>query len=265
MSQQLLSCRRLTKRFGGLTALNEVDLDVRRGDFIGVIGPNGSGKTTFFNVLTGIFPPSSGVLQFEDQDLTKSSPQNIFRAGISRTFQRSRLFTGLSIFDNLMIGNHTKINKGAWANLIYRRALRQELEIMAKRAYDLVSMFDRKLARRMNEAVGSQSMIDSRRIEICRALISGPKLLLLDEPSAGMTSSETAQLMDNLLEVKDKIGDLSIILIEHEMNLIERVTHHCVVLNSGRKLCEGAYAQVVANPEVQTAYLGTRKRRRVDA
>ena len=261
-AQSMLSCRQLTKRFGGLRALDQFDLEVPRGEITGVIGPNGSGKTTFFNVITGILPATSGTLTYVGNDITNLSPQQVFRAGIARTFQRSRLCLGLSIFDNLMIGNHIRLHHSVWPNLFKRSELRQELKQMIEHARTLMMGFDPKLADRMDEQVGSQSMIDRRRIEICRALISGPKLLLLDEPSAGMTQAETTQLMDNLLEMKKQIGDLTIMIIEHEMNVIERITNHCVVLNFGRKICEGNYAQVVANPEVQTAYLGTRTQRR---
>jgi branched-chain amino acid transport system ATP-binding protein len=257
-SPMLLSCHQLTKRFGGLLALDRFDLDVPHGGITGVIGPNGSGKTTLFNVITGIFPASSGTIAYGGADLTNKSPQQVCYAGISRTFQRSRLCLGLSIFDNLMIGNHIRLHHGIWPNLFNRQALRRELDEMIDRARGLMMVFDPKLAHRMDEQVGSQSMIDRRRIEICRALISEPKLLLLDEPSAGMTETETRQLMDNLLKMKGHMGALTIIIIEHEMNVIERITNHCVVLNFGRKICEGAYAEVVKNPEVQSAYLGDR-------
>jgi branched-chain amino acid transport system ATP-binding protein len=255
--QILLSSRHATKRFGGVVALDQLDLDVFRREFFGVIGPNGSGKTTFFNTLTGIFPLTSGSFVYNGRDLTNSTPQQVCRAGIARTFQRSRVCLGLSVFDNLMIGNHIFVDHGVWSNLINRRLLYRQLEEMTERARSLLITFDPKLAGRMDELVGNQPMIDRRRIEICRALVSGPKLLLLDEPSAGMTHREMHELMDNLLEFKQRAGDLTIVLIEHEMKIIERVTDRCAVLNFGRKICEGSYAQVVANPEVQEAYLGT--------
>jgi len=256
----LLSCRQLVKQFGGLVALNNLDLDVRAGQVVGVIGPNGSGKTTLFNVITGIFPLTSGSIIYDGKPITNGTPQQVFRAGIARTFQRSRLIPGLSIFDNLMIGNHIHLHNGVWANLIDRGALRLELKQMAEHARELMKIFDPRLVDRMDEPVGNQPMIDRRRIEICRSLMSNPRLLLLDEPSAGMTERETRQVMDNVLRVKAEIGDLTVILIEHEMNVIERVSDVCVMLNFGRKIIEGTYAQVVANPEVQTAYLGTRTR-----
>lgn len=257
----LLSCRKVTKRFGGVVALDQLDLDVGRREFFGVIGPNGSGKTTLFNVLTGIFPTTSGSFIYDNHDITNLPPQKICRAGISRTFQRSRVCLGLSIFDNLMIGNHIFLDRSLWSNLLSRKALYRQVEDMTERARLLLMIFDPKLAQRMDEPVGNQPMIDRRRIEICRALISRPKLLLLDEPSAGMTQREMRELMDNLLEVKAQIGDLTIVLIEHEMNIIERVTDRCAVLNFGRKLCEGSYWTVVANSEVQDAYLGASAKR----
>jgi len=255
--QILLSSRQATKRFGGVIALDQLNLDIFRREFFGVIGPNGSGKTTLFNTLTGIFPLTSGSFVYDGRDLTNSTPQQVCRAGIARTFQRSRVCLGLSVFDNLMIGNHIFLDHGVWSNLINRKLLYRQLEEMAERARTLLMTFDPKLAGRMGELVGNQPMIDRRRIEICRALISAPKLLLLDEPSAGMTQREMHELMDNLVEFKRRAGDLTIVLIEHEMKIIERVTDRCAVLNFGRKICEGSYAQVVANLEVQEAYLGT--------
>lgn len=261
-AQVLLSCRQVSKRFGGVVALDHLDLEIGRREFFGMIGPNGSGKTTFFNTLTGIFPLTSGSFIYDNQDLTNASPQQVCRAGISRTFQRSRVCLGLSIFDNLMIGNHISLDRGIWSNLINRSALYHQIDEMAERARLLLKTFDPKLAGRMYELVSNQPMIDRRRIEICRALISGPRLLLLDEPSAGMTDREMRELMNNLLEVKARIGDLTIILIEHEMKIIERVTDRCAVLNFGRKICEGTYSSVVENSDVQEAYLGSKNARR---
>lgn len=252
----LLSCHDLTKRFGGVVALDRLILDIRRDEVLGVIGPNGSGKTTFFNVITGIFNPTDGWIRYDGQNVTAWSPQQLHRAGISRTFQRSRLCLGLSIFDNVMIGNHTRLNQGLYFNLFDRKRLQREVEEQTEKCRELIRIFEPGLVDRMHELVGSQPMIDRRRIEVCRALISEPKLLLLDEPSAGMTELETRELMENIVAVKGRFGDLSIVLIEHEMNVIERVSDRCVVLNFGKKICEGVYADVVSNPEVQEAYLG---------
>jgi branched-chain amino acid transport system ATP-binding protein/sulfate-transporting ATPase len=252
----LLSCRGLTRRFGGLVALDELTFDLEAGRILGLIGPNGSGKTTFFNVLTGIYPADAGAVLFAGTDVTNLRPQAVYRAGITRTFQRSRLCLPLSIFDNVMIGNHKGLEHGLWFNLVRRRALRRQFEEGLAIARELVRVFDPPLADRMLEPVSGIPMIDRRRIEICRALVSRPRLLLLDEPSAGMTHDETRRLMDDLLEVRRRFGDLTIVLIEHEMSVIEQVTDRCIVLNYGRKLCEGTYAEVAKDPEVKQAYLG---------
>ena len=252
----LLSCQEVSKHFGGVVALAGLNLDIRYNEIFGVIGPNGSGKTTFFNLLTGIFPLTSGTFIYEGHDLTNRTPQEVCRAGISRTFQRSRVCLGLSIFDNLMVGNHINLRHDWWSNLINRNLLYRQLDEMVERARSLLQIFDPKLASRMDELMGNQPMIDRRRVEICRALISGPRLLLLDEPSAGMTHREMRELMENLLHAKQEFGNLTILLIEHEMKIIERVTDRCAVLNFGKKLCEGNYLSVVSNPEVQKAYLG---------
>ena len=256
MNAALLEVRGLTKKFGGVTALDGIDLAVDRGEILGLIGPNGSGKTTLFNVVTGIYGADAGVIRFEGAEISRASPQTVHRAGISRTFQRSRLSLPLSIFDNIMIGNHTRLNQGLWFNLMRRGALRREFEENYFAARTLVEVFDPPLAERMFEPIAGLPMIDRRRIEICRALIGEPKLLLLDEPSAGMTQDETAELMRDILQIRDHRKNLTIVIVEHEMGVIERITRRCVVLNFGKKIAEGPYQQIAAEPQVQEAYLG---------
>jgi branched-chain amino acid transport system ATP-binding protein len=252
----LLRAQALSCRFGGLLALDQLDLEIASGAILGLIGPNGSGKTTFFNVVTGIYPASAGRVDFDGQDITGFAPQKVYRAGIARTFQRSRLCLPFSIFDNIMIGNHGRLNHGLVFNLLRRRAFRRQFEQSFEEARELVVLFDPPLADRLFEPVASIPMIDRRRIEICRALISRPKLLLLDEPSAGMTQEETRALMDDILSVRARLQGLTIIIIEHEMNVIEEITERCVVLNYGRKIAEGSYREVAADRQVQEAYLG---------
>ncbi len=256
MENLLLSITKLGKNFGGVTALTDLDLDVPQNRIMGLIGPNGSGKTTFFNVVTGIYPTSSGKVVFEGKDITDFSPQKVYRAGVARTFQRSRLLLPLSIMDNIALGDHNKLNNGLFFNLFRRRALASEYREILDKSRELITIFDPDLADRIFEPVVNLPMIARRRIEICRALISSPKLLLLDEPSAGMTHEETFRLIDDILEIKDRIEALTIIIIEHEMTVMERITDHCAVLNFGRKICEGTYQEVASDPEVQEAYLG---------
>jgi branched-chain amino acid transport system ATP-binding protein/sulfate-transporting ATPase len=253
---QLLEARGLSKRFGGVLALDRLDLAVAPNEIIGLIGPNGSGKTTFFNVVTGLYGANEGSIFFDGADITRASARVIYRAGISRTFQRSRLSLPLSIFDNIMIGNHKHLNQSLWFNLFRRGDFRQEFETNCDSARALVKVFEPALADRLFEPAARLPMIDRRRIEICRALISGPKLLLLDEPSAGMTHEETAELMDDILLVRERNTNLTIIIVEHEMGVIERITDRCVVLNFGRKIAEGRYREVAIDSQVQEAYLG---------
>ena len=253
----LLSCTGLTMRFGGLAALNKLDVHVEEGDVIGLVGPNGSGKTTFFNVLTGISPPSEGRIVFDGQDITAKTPQEICRAGIARTFQRSRLCLELTVFDNVMMGNSKNLNLGFWHNVIRRKAFFQECRDDEARIRLMLKALNPTLADKIRKPVGELSMIDRRRVEICRALTGRPRLLLLDEPSAGMTQDETRQLMDELVAMEFEGNRPSIILIEHEMSVIKRISTRCIVLNFGRKLCEGSYDEVTSNPVVQQAYLGT--------
>jgi branched-chain amino acid transport system ATP-binding protein/sulfate-transporting ATPase len=252
----LLDASGLTRKFGGVIALDRLDLTVAQNEVLGLIGPNGSGKTTFFNVVTGLYGADCGRVTFNGADITRASPQAVYFAGISRTFQRSRLSLPLSIFDNIMIGNHKRLNQGLWFNLIQRAAFKREFEAAYQTARTLVETFEPRLADRMFAPVAGLPMIDRRRIEICRALISRPRLLLLDEPSAGMTHDETAALMDDIMQVRGQFGSLAMIIVEHEMGVIERITDRCIVLNFGRKIAEGPYREVAADRQVREAYLG---------
>ncbi len=256
MTDVSLKATGIVKRFGGLVALDKVDLEVYNGEVLGLIGPNGSGKTTFFNILTGIYSTTEGNMVFHGKDITSQSPQSVYKSGISRTFQRARLCLELSVFDNVSIGDHPQLNQSLWFNIINRRAFRNEYRSCYDRVAELIGQFAPHLSDKLNDPVGSFPMIDRRRIEVCRALLGNPKLLLLDEPSAGMTEEETRKLMDEVLHIRKYRQDLSVIIVEHEMGLISRITDRCVVLNFGKKICEGTYEEISQNTEVQKAYLG---------
>ncbi|HQR98261.1 MULTISPECIES: ATP-binding cassette domain-containing protein [unclassified Polaromonas] len=254
--QSLISVDKLTMRFGGLTALDELSMTVQEGEILGLLGPNGSGKTTFFNVLTGLYKASSGSIFLDGENIIGKTPQEVYRSGVARTFQRSRLSLSLTVFDNIVIGDYQHMQHGLIFNLLRRKAFRAEYEAYVEKVTALLEIFSPPLVGRLFEPVDSFTMIDRRRIEVCRALLSGPRLLLLDEPSAGMTHDETDELMQDILQVRGKLDRLSVVLIEHEMNVIERITDRCVVLNYGKKIAEGRYAEITADPHVQTAYLG---------
>jgi len=252
----LLACAALTRQFGGLVALDRVDFQAHEGEIVGLIGPNGSGKTTLFNVVTGIYAPDDGSIAFAGADITAARPQAVYRAGIARTFQRSRMCLPLSVFDNIMVGNHKRLDHGLAFNLLRRGAFADQFRRSRQETSELVAIFNKTLAARLDEPASRLAMIDRRRVEICRALISRPRLLLLDEPSAGMTHEETRELMDDILLARERMARLTIVIIEHEMGVIERITNRCVVLNYGRKISEGTFAAISADREVQDAYLG---------
>jgi branched-chain amino acid transport system ATP-binding protein len=256
MTEALLTCRGLTMRFGGIIALDSLDLDVAAGEIVGLVGPNGSGKTTFFNVLSGLYLATAGVVEFVGDSLFRKSPQTISRSGIARTFQHSRLALEQTVFDNIVVGNLRRLECGWFSNFVRRAKWQRELDAMTETARSLTRRFNPAIADRLFQPAGSFSMIDRRRIEICRALVGEPRLLLLDEPSAGMTDEEARRLMDDVLAFRSEITDLSIVLVEHEMQVIRRVSNRCVVLNFGRKIFEGSFDALVDNAEVQAAYLG---------
>lgn len=256
MKPTVLKTVDLTVSFGGLKALNELDFELFEGQFLGLIGPNGSGKTTFFNAITGIYRPASGNVFLHGKEITGASPNKVYDYGITRTFQRLRLATSLSVLDNLIIGNQRNLNFGLWRNIFDRQHFKAALKKQTEIAENLLSRFSRDLAALLFKPVASLSMIDRRRVEVCRALISDPKILLLDEPSAGMTPDETRALIDELQDWRAQHPSLGIILIEHEMELINKVSDTCVVLNYGEKIAEGRYADVSNKPSVRAAYLG---------
>lgn len=255
----LLACSGLTMRFGGLTALDALDITVGKGETIGLVGPNGSGKTTFFNVLTGLYKPSAGAVRLAEQDLFARSAQEIGRAGVARTFQRSRLMLDQTVFDNIALGALGRLDLSLLSALVLRGRFRRQLAELMERASALTRRFNPQIAANLFKPAGSFTMIDRRRIEICRALVGAPRLLLLDEPSAGMTHEETRALMDDLLAFREEMPDLAIVLVEHEMDVIRRISDRCIVLNFGRKIFEGPFDALIADREVQTAYLGGAK------
>lgn len=256
MSTPLLTAHDLTVRFGGLTALDALNLTVYEGEVMGLLGPNGSGKTTFFNVVTGLYTAASGQIMLGNEDISKKSPQEVYGHGVTRTFQRSRLSLSLTVFDNMVIGNYQHLNTGLMFNIFQRAQLKRQYDEMVDKALTLLRTFNPGLPDKLFQPTSALTMIDRRRVEICRALLNSPSLLLLDEPSAGMTHDETTELMDDILQVRQLLKPFTIVIIEHEMNVIQRITDRCAVLNFGRKIAEGSYEEIVADREVQIAYLG---------
>jgi ABC-type branched-subunit amino acid transport system ATPase component len=256
MTAPLLQARGLTMRFGGVTALDALDLTVNAQEILGLLGPNGSGKTTFFNVVTGIYAASGGQVLLDGQDISRHSAQQVYRAGVTRTFQRSRLSLPLTVFDNVAIGRGAQLQQDLVFNLLRRKALRAQFDETVAQVQSLLQTFSAGMAAKMWQPAGSLSMIDRRRVEVCRALVSKPRLVLLDEPSAGMTHDETRELMDDILQVRERLGPFTVVIIEHEMGVIQRITQRCVVLNYGKKIADGSFDQITQHPEVQVAYLG---------
>lgn len=252
----LLECTGLTMRFGGLIALNGLDISVSTGETIGLVGPNGSGKTTFFNVITGLYTPSEGRAEFAGADIFARSPQEVSQAGIVRTFQRCRLMLDQSVFDNIALGAMGGADLSLVTALFRRGRQRAVLADLEDRIERLTRSFNPEIADRLFDTAGSFTMIDRRRIEICRALIANPRMLLLDEPSAGMTPDETRRLMEDVLACRATLPGLAVVLVEHEMDVIRRVSDRCVVLNFGKKIFEGGFDAMIADEDVQSAYLG---------
>ncbi|MGN0612123.1 MAG: ABC transporter ATP-binding protein [Ruminiclostridium sp.] len=249
----LLEVKNLGISFGGLRAVDEFSVSIEKGELYGLIGPNGAGKTTVFNMLTGVYKPSNGVIMLDGQNITGKSTIDINRAGVARTFQNIRLFKAMSVLDNVKVGLHNHY-KYSTAEGVFRmpRFFSTEKE-MDKKAMELLSVFE--LDSKADLLASNLPYGDQRKLEIARALATQPKLLLLDEPAAGMNPNETAELMNTIRFVRDNF-DMTVLLIEHDMSLVSGICERLSVLNFGQLLCEGKTSDVLNNPEVITAYLG---------
>jgi ABC-type branched-subunit amino acid transport system ATPase component len=252
----LLQTQKLTILFGGLAAVNEVDFTIDEGEVVGMIGPNGSGKTTFFNLLTGIYKPTAGLITYCGENLVGFPAFKISQKGIARTFQNNRLFLNLSVLDNVLIGMHSHQDSNWFDAIFRRRYVEKEIKKGVDAGLELLGRFNEELAENCYKRVADLPQADRRKVEICRALASSPKLLLLDEPSAGMSPEETEELMDDVRKVREGMQAIGIVIIEHDMMVIREVAERVVVLNYGRKIAEGTFQDISNNELVLEAYLG---------
>lgn len=248
----LLEVRGLSIQFGGLRAVNSVDFHIESGEIMGLIGPNGAGKTTVFNMLTGIYRPTEGEILFEGQLLNNLRAYEITRRGIARTFQNIRLFGDMQVWENVVVGAHTQTRSGLLQSIVKGPATRREEKDARARAYELLEFVDLtgfETTRARNLPYGAQ-----RRLEIARALAANPKLLLLDEPAAGMNIAETSDLLRLIARLKER--DITVLLIEHDMRLVMGISERIAVLDYGRKIAEGTPEHIRNDEAVIRAYLG---------
>nr|WP_297177992.1 ABC transporter ATP-binding protein [uncultured Agathobaculum sp.] len=239
--------------FGGLRAVDELSMKIEEGGLVGLIGPNGAGKTTVFNMLTGVYRPTDGGIRLDGQNLIGKKPHDICKMGVARTFQNIRLFSNLSVMDNVKTGLHNEITYSLAESLLHIGSYRKKERAMDARAMELLDVFD--LGGVADYKASNLPYGKQRKLEIARALATDPKLLLLDEPAAGMNPNETAELMETIELVRKKFG-VTVLLIEHDMKLVSGICEYLYVLNFGRLLAEGTPGEVLSNPEVVTAYLG---------
>jgi branched-chain amino acid transport system ATP-binding protein len=249
----LLSAKKVTKRFGGLVAVDAVDLDVSAGEIVSVIGPNGAGKTTFFNLLTGLYCADEGTVEFSGERIDDLPPHRITKRGVARTFQNIRLFPHMTALENVMVGRHCRTRSELWSALLRTRAFyREEAEIrdFALERLRFVGLEGQAQSLSRNLPYG-----DQRKLEIARALATEPRLLLLDEPNAGMNPSESGELMKLIQKIRRE--GVTVLLIEHAMRVVMEVSDRVVVLDYGKKIGDGTPEEVRTNEEVISAYLGT--------
>ncbi|MBQ1312902.1 MAG: ABC transporter ATP-binding protein [Blautia sp.] len=249
----ILEVNNLGISFGGLHAVDNFHVTINQGELYGLIGPNGAGKTTIFNLLTGVYKPDEGIIRLDGQDITGRKTIDINKAGVARTFQNIRLFHQISVLDNVKVGLHNRYSYSTVTGIFRLPGYRRTERLMDEKAMELLKVFDLDTSAEIlasNLPYGKQ-----RKLEIARALATDPKLLLLDEPAAGMNPNETAELMETIRFVREHFG-ITILLIEHDMKLVSGICERLSVLNFGKILCEGETSEVLHDPEVIKAYLG---------
>jgi branched-chain amino acid transport system ATP-binding protein len=252
----LLKLTQVSKYFGGLAAVQDLDLEVRPKEIVSIIGPNGAGKTTVFNLITGIYRPSSGNILLAGRSLAGLSPDKVLKRGIARTFQNIRLFNNMTVLENVLVGEHTQLKASILGSVFRPPHVVHEEDEARKRAVELLSFFGSELVDRQEEYVINLSYAYRRRVEIARALASNPKLLLLDEPTAGMNEAETLEAVKYVRRLRDELN-LTILLIEHKLTVTMGISDRIYVLDYGRKISEGLPEEVRHDEKVIAAYLGT--------
>jgi branched-chain amino acid transport system ATP-binding protein len=258
MAGELLELRGVSLAFGGLKVVSELDLTVREGEIVSVIGPNGAGKTTLFNLVTGIYEPDDGDIRFGDRSIVGLEPHQINRLGIARTFQTLRLFLNMSVRENVMAAAYGRTKAGVLRSMLRTPGMRREEAEIRALAEENLSFFGERLkGYRWDQPAYSLSYANRRRLEIARAMATGPRLLLLDEPAAGMNPVETHEITELIARLRTEAG-FTILVIEHDMHVVEGISDRVVALDHGVKIIEGTFEQVATDPRVIEAYLGTK-------